>query len=125
MLSFPGDRAVEITPILGKSPYISPATAAYFHDALSERGGRGYPGRNYNSPLRNCTLYTDARGHGFWLRRCSYRRPSFQFRVMQLEVGARVIHWCYYGLNFSLYNEGEMHPVTNDITSNPIHNGKG
>lgn len=40
MLSFPGDRVAEITPILGKSPYIV-ATAAYFHDALSGRGRRG------------------------------------------------------------------------------------
>lgn len=118
MLSFPDDRAIEIIPISGKSdkPYIV-ATAAYFHDAYTGRrrvGGREWSvklsrQRNYIYPWEIAVYVHEVTVFSF------VHVPlvdSFQFRVMQPEVGARsVIHWRYYGLNFSLYNEGEMPSV--------------
>lgn len=58
MLSFPGDRVVGITPILGRPTrrrHISGRQLLIFTTYV-RRGGRVVPGRNYISPLRNCGL---------------------------------------------------------------------
>lgn len=105
MLSFPDDRAVGITPILGQTnaatPYIG-ATAAYFHDIRTEREASGSWQKLYFTleklrfmlPMREVTVF------GF----ANVSPPPFPvpLRVMQRK-SERVLHRRYYGLNFSAF----------------------